>query len=241
VGARRRYRHLIAAAAVAALPATAAIAAPSNVDISRAIYAQVKPPDVGRPSHVKFSLDVTKDANRGGRTLRSAAFRFARGFRVDRSAVGARCSNGQARSFSCPPQSLIGSGSIVASVAGGTQRVVGQLKLYLGTAQHAATGAVAADVRAAGHRRAATGRIVRIDDPVYAYELRIDGLNSATGGGQVEQIHATIGATRTSGGRTESLVTNPKICPGGWHYGVVVTYKDGTQHRGDGAASCRYP
>ena len=234
MGLRRRHRHLIALTALAVLPATAALAAPSNVDISRAIFAEVKPPVVGKQSHVVFTVDVNKDPNRGGRVLRSVVFRFARGFSVDRGAVPARCSSAQARSFSCPSQSQIGSASIVTAVRK-ARRASGQVKLFLGTAQHATTGAVAADVRAAGHRRATTGRIVRIHDRVYAYELRIDGLSSA----HVERIHAKIGSIRTSGDRRVSLIRNPGICPGGWHYGVAITYADGTRHFGDGATSCR--
>src|SRR6266480_2497553 len=239
MGLRRRHRHLIALTALAALPATAALAAPSNVDISRAIFAEVKPPDVGKPSHVVFTVDVNRDPNRGGRVLRSVVFRFARGFGIDRGAVPARCSRGQARSFSCPSRSLIGSASIVTAVKNRAKRVAGQVKLYLGTAQHATTGPVAADVRAAGHRRSTTGRLVRIHDSVYAYELRIDGLNSASGG-RIERLHASIGSIRRSGGRRVSLIKNPGICPGGWHYGVAITYADGARHYGDGAASCRF-
>ncbi len=238
MGLRRRNRFLIALTAVAVLPTTAALAAPSNVDISRAIFATVKPPVVSKPSRVVFTIDVTKDPNRGGRVLRSVVFRFARGFSVNRGAVPGRCSSSQARSFSCPSESRIGSASIVTVVKNGAKRVAGDVKLYLGVAQHATNGAVAADVRAAGHRHSTTGRIVRIHDRVYAYELRIDGLNSATGG-HVERIHATIGSIHSSGGHKTSLITNPGICPGGWHYGVAVTYADGTRHVGDGAASCR--
>ena len=229
MGTRGRCFHLIAVAAVAALP-TAALAAPSNVDISRAIYARFSPERVGKHSHVIFTADLTKDPNRGGRTPRSITFRFARGFNINRGAVQSRCSSGQARAHSCPAQSQIGSASFVTAVKQGAQRVVGQVKLYLGAAQHATSGTVKADVRSAGHRRSTTGQIVRINDPVYAYELRVDGLRSAAGGA-VQRIHANIGAS--------SLITNPRICPGGWHYGVAVTYTDGVRHRGDGSASCK--
>lgn len=238
MGARLRHLKVLLVVCLVALPATAALAAPSNVDMSRAIIARVKPDGAGQKSHIIFRANLSKDLNRGGRTARSIVFRFARGFSINRGAVRTRCSSGQARAHSCPVASQIGAASFVTTVREGAQQVAGQVKLYLGTAQRAAGGAVKADVQAGGHRRSTTGQLVHINDSVYAYELRIDNLSSAAGG-SVERIHADVGAIHNSGGRRVSLITNPSICSGGWHYGVAVTYTDGARHRGDGVVSCR--
>jgi len=241
VGKSRRRIQLLLLLALVVLPATVALAAPSQKDISRAIYAAVKPPDAGRQSHVIFWANPNEDTNRNGRIPRSIEFRFARGFNIGRGAIPASCDSGKAQAFSCRSDSQIGSASLVAAVQNGARQASGKLKLYLGTAKRATHGPVAANVRAGGQRRATTGRLVHIHDWVYSYSLRIDGLDKATGG-RLERIRADIGSTRKveRNGHVKrvSLITNPKICSGGWHYEVAITYTDGTRHWGDGVASC---
>jgi hypothetical protein len=237
----RGRRWLSPLLALAALPAAAAVAAPSQKDISREINAEVHPAGVGKPSRLTFRADAQDDPNRNGRTPRAIEFRFARGFKINRAAAPIACDSGQARSLSCPARSQIGSASFVAARGQVSGAASGHLNLYLRAGRHTRPGLITAELARNGRRRGAGGRLVHIDDWVYSYALRIGGLDRAIGG-RLERIRVQVGLVRTTerGGRSKrtSLIANPRICPGGWHYEVAVIYSDGARHWGDGVMSC---
>ena len=187
-------------------------------------------------------------AQSGGGSLRAVELAIARGFRFDPRSRARRCSEEQARAFSCPEESRIGRGEATVNIRGpllpGGRSFTSTIDLFLAPRERRSDiGGVFIQAReqSTGFRASARGRLVPLDSRRYGSALRFSfpatqplppGFTFT-----LERLTARVGASRRVAGRRRSLITNPPVCPGAWPYRLRLRFSDRTVERA-GAVAC---
>ena len=243
-------RHHLTLAAVAA----AALLAPATALAQNPDAIRLDPNTAGKASHLLVDLRTADDPQADNRTPISAVLAVQDGFKFDNRARAARCSGEQARNYSCPSASRIGSGNLYATVDppfGAPQQITGDVEFFLAPPQQ--SGDVAGIViqfreNTYNQRGTTTARVARTGG-AYPLEVRMDNLGGATPpppGWEIrlDRFTADIGAARTekikkyryvrrSGKKKRvryykkvrrDLIRNPRTCDGAWEYQVRARY-----------------
>ena len=211
----------------------------------------------------RLSLEASGQAvSSGQQSARAVSLLIARGFRVDPRARAARCSDEERRRLVCPAASRIGTGTAEGEGTFLLQRFPFRATFDVFLAEKTERGDVAGialTVREeqSGRSGSARGRLFRVGDPTFGYELRFDSLatSQAPPGAtaQLKRLALTIGAQRTvrrkrtvrRGGkrrcvvrkRRYNLIRNPRACAGSWPFRVRATFQ-GSETVRDGSVAC---
>ncbi len=245
---------LVAAVVLLAGPPATAVA----VDPGAPVSARLDPSVAGARSHL---LVEAHGRPYDGRSPSAVVLAVQRGFRLDPRAAAARCTAQQANDLACPETSRIGRGSatVTASgvlVPGGAEDFQATLGFFVGSTPHAgdlAAVVVTVSEPKTNTRRALTGRVVRVPDGPFGYELRFDGPGQAMGAlppgvtVELKSLQVDVGAQRTvthtsrvkRHGRTVrvrrrvtyALVTNPSTCAGAWTGELRASFADGSTEK----------
>jgi hypothetical protein len=245
---RRRLSLLLAVVSAVTAPAAALATSGSDATIVNAVGGEMSPDLEGAHSHGIFDVAPRKDQNANGRAVRTVIVRLEHGFRIDARAIRGRCSSSQARRLACPSSSRIGNGTAQATKAGGAP-VSLALRLFMAPKPHSGDiGGVVAQITGDGVRGAAKGSMVELHPAfpdLFGYQVSFGGFDQVTGT-HLQNLHIDLGGkrsvTRTQRGKrrrvTYHLITNPSICPSGWHFEIELDYADGARHTGGGLMSC---
>jgi hypothetical protein len=189
----------LAAALCAFCPSASADPAPSGT-------ATAQPNTPAQPSHIV--IDAKGSAGGVGASVPSGVtIAVYRAFKLDLDAVAERCTDAQASSFTCPPDSQVASGSVsgTASSAGFQQPFSGTIEAFLGPTRGGDLADVFVEVDVAG-KHGGRGQLVAVSDPTFGYELRFDPLPQASlppgFSATVNELSVNIGAMRTTASPT---------------------------------------
>lgn len=190
---------VLAGATLLAVPATAQV--PGDA-------VRVDPAMAGKASKLIVDIRNAEDPAAGGRTPQSAVLAATQGFKFDPRARAERCSADQAKAYTCPAASKIGSGTIDATASNGviTQPVTADVELFLAPAPK--SGDVAGVVlqfkeRSTGARGTTTGRVVKVGGGAFGLEVRFEDLASAGASApqgftvRVDRLQLSVSAART--------------------------------------------
>lgn len=238
-------RRALYALALAALTAVA-LASPALAQSEGTLRVRLDPNLAGAGSRLLVEASG-QEFQSGGALPRSVVIATARGFRFDPRAVAGRCTDQQARAFTCPANSRIGGGQAEGSasgplVPGGSQNFTATIDLFLAPARRGEVAGVVVQITLGGFRATARGSFVSVSSRRYGAELRFDfpdqqpvppGVTLS-----VRRVTLTVGAARRVNGVRRTLIRNPATCRGSWPYQVRVGFSDRTVVR-NGSAPCR--
>jgi hypothetical protein len=236
---------LMVGACLCAVPATAA---PTGT-------VRLNPNTAGSAAEV--AVDLQPGLSPTSETPQSVAISTVRGFVIDPRAVAVLCTEAQAANQACPAASRVGDGHVEVTISGylgpgSNVDAIGVAQAYLGTpvlAGDVASVVLLIKEPISGRQTVQRGRIVRLANGPYGYEISFQGLSAQLPDGVTLNIHRIefhgSGSrsvkkrvvVRTRRGRrrvrhrtvTYRLFRNPSTCSGAWPFEVSAIFASGPQ------------